>query len=41
MKQKIKDSVKVMSCNVGKGFDEDIKGISGGECHGQNYKYSV
>jgi len=35
MEQKIEDSAKVRSCSVHKGFDEDVEGISGGECHGQ------
>ncbi|CAL9106599.1 unnamed protein product [Musa textilis] len=32
--QKIKDPTKKRSCSVSKGFDEDVEGISGGECHG-------
>ena len=35
LEQKIEDSAKAKSCSVHKGFDEDVEGISGGECHGQ------
>ena len=41
LEQKIKDSAKARSCSVGKGFDEDVKRISGGECHGQTSKHDV
>ena len=41
LKQKIEDSAKVKSCSVHKGFDEDVEGISGGECHGQTSKQGV
>ena len=38
LEQKIEDSTKARSYSVGKGFDEDVEGISGGECHGQTSK---
>ena len=38
LERKIEDSVKARSCSVHKGFDEDVEGISGGECHRQNSK---
>lgn len=41
LEHKIEDSAKARSCSVGKGFDEDVKGISGGECHGQTSKQDV
>ena len=41
LEQKIEDSVKASSCSVDKGFDEDVEGISGGECHGQTLKQDV
>ena len=41
LEQKIEDSAKARSCSISKRFDEDVKGISGGECHGQNYKRGV
>ena len=39
LEQKIEDSAKAMSCSVR--FDEDVEGISGGECHGQSSKQDV
>ena len=41
LKQKIEDSTKARSCSVGKGFDEDVEGISGGECYRQTSKQDV
>ena len=41
LEQKIKDSATVRSCSVGKGFDEDVESISGGECHKQSSKQDV
>ena len=41
LEQKIEDSVKARSCIIDKGFDENVKGISGGECHGQTSKQDV
>ncbi|CAL9038486.1 unnamed protein product [Musa banksii] len=41
VEQKIEDSAKAKSCSVHKGFDEDVEGISGGECHGQTSKQGV
>ena len=41
LKQKIKDSAKVRSCSVGKGFNEDVEGISGGEYDRQTSKQDV
>ena len=41
LEQKIQDSAKVRSYSVDKGFDEDVEGISEGECHGQNSKQDV
>ena len=41
LEQKIEDLAKVRRCSVCKGFDEDVEGISGGECHRQNYKHGV
>ena len=38
LEQKIEDTTKARSCSVDKGFDEDVEGISGGECHGQTSK---
>ena len=34
LEQKFKDLAKARSCSVDKGFNEDVEGISGGECHG-------
>ena len=41
LEQKIEDSAKARSCSVDKGFDEDVEGISGGECHEQTSKQDV
>ena len=41
LEQKIEGSIKARNCSVGKGFNEDVEGISGGECHRQNYKRGV
>ena len=41
LEQKIEDSAKARSCSVDKGFNEDVEGISGGECHGQTSKQGV
>ena len=41
LEQKIEDSAKAKSCSVHKGFDEDVEGISGGECNGQTSKQDV
>ena len=41
LEQKIEDSAKARSCSVDKGFNEDVEGISGGECHGQTFKQGV
>ena len=41
LEQKIEDSAKARSCSVDKGFNEDVEGISGGECHGQTSKQDV
>ena len=41
LEQKIEDSAKARSCSVHQGFDEDVEGISGGECHGQTSKQDV
>ena len=41
LEQKIEDLAKARSCSVGKGFDEDVEGISGGECHRQTSKQDV
>ena len=41
LEQKIEDSAKVRSCSVDKGFNEDVEGISRGECHGQTSKQGV
>ena len=41
LEQKIEDSAKARSCNVDKGFNEDVEGISGGECHRQTSKQDV
>ena len=41
LERKIEDSAKVKSCSVHKGFDEDVEGISGGECNGQTSKQDV
>ena len=38
LEQKIEDSAKARSCSVGKGFDEEVEGISRGDCHEQNSK---
>ena len=41
LEQKIEDSAKARSCSVGKGFNDDVEEISGGECHGQSSKHDV
>ena len=41
LEQKIEDSAKARSCSVGKGFNEDVEGISGRECHRQTSKQGV
>ena len=41
LERKIEDSAKVKSYSVHKGFDEDVEGISGGECNGQTSKQDV
>ena len=41
LEQKIEDSAKTKSCSVGKDFDDDIEGISGGEYHRHYYKQDV
>ena len=37
----MKTQQKAKSCSVHKGFDEDVEGISGGECHGQTSQQDV
>ena len=41
LEQKIENRAKARSCSVDKSFNEDVEGISGGECHGQTSKQDV
>ena len=41
LEQEIEESTKARSCSVDKGFDKDIEGMGGGECHGQTSKQDV